>query len=117
MNAISVAKVGNDASKGKRVYFGSVFCSMSIDTRNKNCGVLFLIYINDLSRICKYTTRILFADNTNTFLNGGDLKQMETAINEELLNISKWLKAYKLSLNVKKTTTWYLLERNILGIY
>ena len=75
------------------------------------------IYINDLSRICKYTTPILFADNTNTFLNGGDLKQMETAINEELLNISKWLKANKLSLNVKKPTTWYLLKRNLLGIY
>ena len=28
---------------------------------------------------------------------------METAINEELLNISKWLKANKLSLNVNKT--------------
>ena len=52
--------------------------------------------------MCKYTLPILFADKTNTFLNGVDLKQMETAINEEMLNISKWLKANILCLNVKK---------------
>ena len=44
-------------------------------------------------------------DDTNIFVNGMDLKHMETAINEELVNISKWLKADKLSLNVKKLTT------------
>ena len=40
-----------------------------------------------------------------------DLKQMETAINEELLNISKWLKANKLSLNVKKNPHYMIFTR------
>ena len=106
---------------GRKQYV--TYNNISSNTRNINCGVpqgsilghlLFLIYINDLSRVCKYTTLILFADDTNIFLNGVDLKQMETAINEEMLNISKWLKANKLSLNVKELITWYSLERNIL---
>ena len=96
---------------GRKQYV--TYNNISSNTRNINCGVpqgsildplLFLIYINDLSRVCKYTTPILFADDTNIFLNGVDLKQIETAINEELLNISKWLKANKLSLNVKKNS-------------
>ena len=65
--------------------------------------LLFLIYINDLSKVCTYTTPILFADDTNIFLNGLDIQQMQNTINKELLNISNWLKANKLSLNVKKT--------------
>ena len=46
-------------------------------------------------------------------LNGLDLKQMPNTINKELLNISYWSKANKLSLNVKKLITWYSPERDI----
>ena len=47
--------------------------------------LLFRIHINDL---CEYTT-IPFADDTDIFLNGMDLKQMQIAINEKLTSTSK----------------------------
>ena len=84
---------------------------ISSHTKTVSCGVpqgsilgplLFLIYINDLSNVCKYSTPILYADDTNLFLNGMDLNEMENAINTDLKQVSLWLKVNKLSLNEKK---------------
>ena len=65
--------------------------------------LLFLIYINDLCLVCKHTSAILFADDTNLFTSGKDLKSLEITTNSELSRISLWLKVNKLSLNIKKT--------------
>ena len=65
--------------------------------------ILFLIYINDLVATCKKTLPFLFADDTNLFIKGKNLIQLTEMINNELCNISKWLKVNKLSLNIKKT--------------
>ena len=66
--------------------------------------LLFLIYINDLAKVCTHTCSVLFADDTNLFLNGRDLKEMEAQLNNELSVISTWLKVNKLSLNIKKNS-------------
>ena len=39
--------------------------------------LLFLIYINDLANVCKYTMPIFFADDSNLFLNGRDPADIE----------------------------------------
>ena len=51
---------------------------------------------------------ILFADDTNLFLSGHNLDMMETIINQELKEISEWLKVNKLSLNIKKKTHYMI---------
>ena len=85
---------------------------VSSDKKEVKCGVsqgsilgplLFLIYIHDLSDVCKCSLPILFADDTNLFHHGSDLSVIENAFNKELADISKWLKVNKLSLNIKKT--------------
>ena len=75
--------------------------------------LLFLIYINDLHTVCKQSLPILFADDTNLFLSGKNLDDMEKLMNEEFTEIALWLKANKLSLNIKKTHYMLLKNRGV----
>ena len=65
--------------------------------------LLFLIYINDLGNISNSIKLILFADDSNLFINGKDINEIATKLNLELKNIQEWLKSNRLSLNIKKT--------------
>ena len=66
--------------------------------------ILFLIYINDLNYVSKFLHTIMFADDTNLFLTGKSLTEMEHQMNKELEIINNWFKANLLSLNVTKTS-------------
>ena len=46
---------------------------------------------------------MLFADDTNLFINAKDPDILQAAVNKKLADIAKWLKINKLSLNIKKT--------------
>ena len=70
---------------------------VSSDKKEMKCGLpqgsilgplLFLIYINDLSDVCKCSLPILFVDDTNLFHHGFDLSVIENAFNKELADIS-----------------------------
>ena len=85
---------------------------VSSSPKSITCGVpqgsilgplLFLIYINDLAKICTHTFCIMFADDSNMFHSGTNIEQMQNILNTELAKISKWLKVNKLSLNIDKT--------------
>ena len=79
---------------------------------NISCGVpqgtvlgpiLFLLYINDFNNCSQVLHFHLFADDSNLFYSNKNLKDLEQTINEELKNVSDWLDANKLSLNITKS--------------
>ena len=65
--------------------------------------LLFLIYINDFYRCSQFFNFHIFADDTNLFASHTSLQKLEKRINENLIYVSNWLTANKLSLNIDKT--------------
>lgn len=65
--------------------------------------LLFLLYINDFSRASDLLFSIIFADDTSVFLQGTCYDTIIDIMNEELKKIGLWLRANKLTINLKKT--------------
>jgi len=65
--------------------------------------LLFLLYINDIAYVSPHLHLILFADDTNIFGQHKNLQQLITLVNDELVHLSEWFVANRLSLNIKKT--------------
>ena len=65
--------------------------------------LLFLIYINDIHISSPQVKFNLFADDTCIFHSSKDATTLQRDLNTSLENVSNWLKANKLTLNVKKS--------------
>ena len=65
--------------------------------------LLFLIYINDLNQTLKLCKVHHFADDTNLLHFSKSVNRLNKYVNLDLKNLTYWLNANKISLNVKKT--------------
>ena len=65
--------------------------------------LLFLIYIKDFYRCSQFFNFHIFADDINLFACHISLQTLEKNTNENLIYVSNWLTANKLSLNIDKT--------------
>ena len=85
--------------------------------KNVSCGVpqgsilgplLFIVYMNDICKTSNLLSFILFADDTTVFYSDNDIKRLCAVMNEELIEVSNWFKANKLSLNAAKTNLMFI---------
>ena len=65
--------------------------------------LLFIIYINDLPNVLKFSCASLYADDTVVYCYGSTPQDVRDMLNEDLLSVAKWLEENKLTLNLEKT--------------
>ena len=65
--------------------------------------LLFLIYINNLSKVIIFSSVHHFADDTNILYASSSLKDINKKFNHDLSNLVQWLRANKILLNISKT--------------
>ena len=65
--------------------------------------LLFLIYINDLNHALKFYKVHHFTDDTNLLHFSKSVNRLNKYVNLDLKNLTYWLNANKIPLNVKKT--------------
>ena len=73
--------------------------------------MIVLLYINDFTNVSTFLMPILFADDTNIFCAGNDLKNMIRQVNEALAKIYAWINANKISLNIDKTNFMLFMHK------
>ena len=90
----------------------TVLSDVCSDLGTVTCGVpqgsvlgplLFLIYVNDIQSVSGNIKIKLFADDTNLFLHGTNLNELESTANKTLNELYYWFSANKLTINVDKT--------------
>ena len=58
----------------------------------------FLLYLNDIANSSKHLSFYLFADKTSIIYANKNLHNLKQIVNSELINVSDWLLANKLTL-------------------
>ena len=66
---------------------------------------LFQIEINYIFKSLKFTTAVLYADDTTLYVSGNSLKFLKLKMQQDLHTLAEWLKRNCLKLNVAKTKT------------
>ena len=65
--------------------------------------LIFLIFTNDLHQHLNHCASILFADDTTLYKTHRNLNYLKWCIQDNMLTLTDWLRANKLTLNLEKT--------------
>lgn len=70
--------------------------------------LLFIIYVNEMPRVVRYSFLKLFADDGLLYFVGKSIEECIEKVNFDLMELNKWFHMNKLSLNVGKTKCMYI---------
>ena len=65
--------------------------------------LIFIIFCNDISKICETCKTIMFADDTSIYYSHKNIFKLYEKVQKDLTHLVDYFKAIKLSLNLRKT--------------
>ena len=65
--------------------------------------LLFIVYLNDFEKCLYFSSASMYADDTHTTIASDDINELAQMMQEELQNISEWMRVNKLTVNPNKT--------------
>ena len=74
---------------------------------------LFSIYVTDMHAASDKLTFCQFADDTTVYMSGSNLRQLCVDVSAELLKVSEWMNANRLSLNVENTSFMIFTHKSV----
>ena len=75
--------------------------------------LLFIAYINDVSKVIVHSSFHLYADDLALVVSGRDVNRIRTLLQEDVNNVGKWCKTNKLTVNTGKTQIlWSFSQRS-----
>ena len=95
--------------------FGRVtFCRPGHNNEDSILGpLLFLMYINDFGNMTETGRQILFADDATHFDSDYNFMEVLRRVNLELITLTNWFLANRLSINVIKSEGMVFTRRNL----
>ena len=73
--------------------------------------LIFLLFCNDLHLHLQFMESIQFADDTTMYLGHSNLNYLRFCLETDMLNISDWFCANKLTLNIEKTVVLHFTRK------
>ena len=73
--------------------------------------LLYILYVNDMKLAVRHSTISLYADDTALYMTGNNCQELQDILQSDLNQISKWLVTNKLFLNINKTKSMLIGNR------
>ncbi len=77
-----------------------------------SCPLLYSIFVNDTPLILKNACSVVYTDDTTIYASAKNIIDLNSILQNELMQISKLVTEYKLKLNVSKTKCLVICSRN-----